>query len=354
MTEEIKKMINNLNITPDRLRQLLTRKDEIISGAKAVRLDYDSRIFLVANGSSKVGLQIAAFHWEKLLGIKPYVFGPYEFNHYPTTLRSTDIVLALSQTGTSHEVVEAIRLAGKQGAMTIAITTIADSIISQEAKLSFIIPEGIENNHYKILGVISGIVATYLVGYGIAIANGFDTEIDNDIKELNIIIDRYGDNAKATRSWVEANYEYQLKTATSFTVIGSGPLQAIAEELAIKIMEVTNKQSLFMELEEYMHGACAVTDPDNYLIMIVGEEYADFALRYHDALAEDSKAMIWIGAKAPEAQVPIVLSKDPLMAVFDALAAVHGFIITYGELGEHGAEGSRLFEYFQEALKIRE
>lgn len=353
MSGEVKIMGENYLISPVKLLELIDRKEDIFATVKNLKIADNTRIFLIGSGSSGEGLQAASFLWEQLLAIKPYVIAPYQFNHYPTTLGENDIVLALSQTGTSHEVVEALRIANSQGATSIGISTISGSPILQIAKIAILVPEGKENCDYKIVGVVVNMLAAMLVGYGIALANALKTSLDVDILELQAICSRYFDNGNLVTQWVKNNFK-EINEASGFTVVGSGPLQEAAEELAIKLIEVTNKQTMQLDIEEYMHGGCAVLDPKHILIMIVDQDSYDFAYKAYNACINFGKRVIWLGVEGPQEGISLLMSDNRLLAIFDGMNIAHSFVIAFGRYGDYGAEGTKIFAYYQDALKVRE
>ncbi len=353
MNREIERMRFYQKLTPEHMRKVLARKAEIMAAVKDLSIGQDTRIFLVANGSSGEGVQIASFIWERVLDIRPYVVSPYQFNNYPAKLKETDIVLALSQTGTSHEVVEALRTAKKQGAKTIGVTAAENTAITKEADIVILVPEGKEDVDYKVVGVVVNMLVVILVGYGLAEAKGKAHDLENVAQEIYASSERYFQTAALVENWVSANFEW-LNQATSFTCVGSGPLLEVAEEWAIKMIEVTNKQCFYIDVEEYLHGACAVTDPQHVTVMVIGNENREYAEKVFNASVKFGKKTVWLGPQGPEGQCGYTLSDDEVVAVFDALAAVHAFVIAYGDLGNYGGAGTGIFAFYQNELKVRE
>ena len=353
MTKQMELMRTYQKITPESLQKIVDRHNEIVDIGRKIKVEEGSRIFLVANGSSGEGVRVATYLYERILGIKPYAVNPYQFNHYPSKLSRKDIVLALSQTGTSKEVVDALRLAKKEGAQTIGVTTIANTPITEVADFVVLLPEGFEDVDYKVVGVVVNMLAVMLVGYGIGESMGLKTTLTTDMQKMENSIARYNENADTVKKWVESNFAL-INSARSFTVVGSGPLKEAADELAIKITEITNKLACSFELEEYLHGGCAVTDEDHLLLMVVGKENKDYALNGFNASTKYGKKVVWLGPDSPVGQPKIALSEDWIYAIFDAMAAVHAFVITFGELGNYGAIGTELFAFYQKELKVRE
>jgi len=353
IAKEVQAMKDYFSLCPVKLKELMERKEEIFESVKDIHITDGTRLFLVGSGSSGEGLEAASYFWESILGIKPYVVSPYRFNHYPSVLHENDVVFALSQTGTSHEVVEALRTAKKQGAYTVGITTIAKTPITKECDSAIIIPEGIEHIDYKVVGVVTNMLAVFFIGYGLALNNNKAVDIEKDFVELSRIIEHYHENDAKIAAWIEANADL-LKSASGFTVVGSGPLQETAEELAIKTIEVTNVQACQFDLEEYMHGGCAITTPNHILIMIVGHEDIEFAHKCYQASTKHGKKTIWLGPKHPAGLLDLEVSKNRYYSVFDAMAIAHSFIIKMGAIEGAGEEGTKIFAYYQQELKVRE
>src|SRR5690554_4194694 len=112
MKHEIELMNKYLNQTQQQVDHILDRAFDVIESLKDIQLSETSNIYLVGNGSSGEGARIAGYLVLELFNRNPIYVNPYQFVHYNhKALQENDLVIALSQTGTSHLVVESVRLA---------------------------------------------------------------------------------------------------------------------------------------------------------------------------------------------------------------------------------------------------
>jgi fructoselysine-6-P-deglycase FrlB-like protein len=356
MNHEIEKMAGFLEITPKKIDELLLRYDQILSLFKQVEFGKKSNLYLIGNGSSGEGARIASFLALDLFGKVPYCITPYQFTHYSYgALTEHDIVIAISQTGTSHEVVESLRLANKAKAITIAITTISQAPVAQVAKIPVVLEECKENVDYKVVGVLGQLYGLWMAILGIALANDYinDKQAESYLLEFRDLNKYYKPIADAAQQWTLDHIDF-LEQFSKLTVLGSGTLTETAMELAIKSIEVQNRFSMAVDTEEYLHGICAADPKENLVIILADIENAPYSKKVYQAIKEYGQPVVYFGHDAPQGGLSVRLLDSKYFSTALIFPLVHGFIVAWAKAKDYGADGAKVFAYYQEKLKVRE
>jgi len=356
MKPEIKAMLGYLNSTQISLDHLLKRADHIISKLDSIKINSSTNIYFIGNGSSGEDARIAAFLSVKMLGILPHCSTPYSFTHgLIDALKPGDILVAISQTGTSHEVVESIRLANKKKALTIALTATEGSPVAIEAQTSYILSECVEKVDYKVTGVLGLLYGLWIVILGLAYHNKKITknELSENLNEIESLNGRYDELVQVTTDWVTKNIEIFEKTRT-LTVLGTADISETAMEFAIKSIEVQSRFSMAVETEEFLHGICAASPTDNLIIMLVDPRSEAYSQKVYESIRSRHQKVLWIGSNAPSEGLKLDIKASKYYTTAQLFPVVHACIITWAILKDYGDHGSEVFADYQKRLKVRE
>jgi len=356
MKAEIQLMTHYLTTTQSSIEQLLGRYDEIVQKLQSVEVKPTTRFYFIGNGSSGQGVRIAAYFALKLFNQSPLCITPFQFTHYThNVVKEDDIVIAISQSGTSHQVVESIRLANQVKATTIAISATEGSPVVLNADVSIVVPECIEKVGYKVTGVIGLLYTMWIVLIGIAYQNKglSEAEVKQYHRHFKHLNQQYDIKANQASEWTTNNIEL-LDSYKTLTVLGSGTLTEAAMELAVKVIEVENRFVVALDTEEFLHGVCATDPKDNLIIMLVDEDSYEFSKKVYDAIKQLGQSVIWIGTKATEGDLLLDVDESDEFIVTQFLPAVHAMVIKWAQLKDYGDYGSTVFKFYQQELKVRE
>ncbi len=356
MKHEIELMLGYLQSTQKGLDRLLNRSDDIITQLIDLPLHDSTNLYFIGNGSSGEDVRIASFLAVRMLGILPHCCTPYSFTHgLVDAVRSEDIVIAISQTGTSHEVVESLRLAKARGAHTIALTATKDSPVALNAEIPFVFEECVEDVAYKVTGVLGLLYGLWIVILGLAFHNVriTKTELLNNLHEIRTLNKRYDELVVKAERWTEKNVEL-FESHKTFTVLGTGDMAEIAMEFAIKSIEIQGRFSFAVETEEFLHGICAVNTPDNLIVMIVDPKSEAYARRVYEAIKSRKQDVVWIGQGALDNGLKLDMLKSEYYMSAQFFPVVHACLVTWARLKGYGDYGSTVFADYQHQLKVRE
>jgi fructoselysine-6-P-deglycase FrlB-like protein len=356
MKPQIELMLNYLNSTQNNLSALLNRSDELIAKLDRIPVNDKTNLYFIGNGSSGEDANIAAYLSVKLLGKLPHCCTPYSFTHgLIDAVRPQDIVVAISQTGTSHEVVESLRLANKKEAYTISLTATAGSPVMKEAKIPLLFTECLEHVDYKVTGVLGLLYGLWIMILGLALHNHKIDQVQlaqhlSEIKDLN---GDYNRLAKTTADWVNDNGEI-LENTKTLTILGTGDLRETAMEFAVKSIEVQSRFCMAVETEEFLHGICAANPKDNLIILLVDPRSSAYIKRVYDVIVSRKQNVLWIGSDAPSGHLKLDLKTSETYSTIQFFPVIHACIIAWAIQKNYGDHGAEVFADYQKKLKVRE
>lgn len=356
MKPQLSLMLGYMTSTQKNLNSLLDRADELIVKFENITLKEATNLYFIGNGSSAEDANIASFLSVKLLGKLPHCCTPYSFTHgLIEALKPGDIVVAISQTGTSHEVVESLRLANKKEAITISLSATAGSPVLTEAKIPLLLSECVEHVDYKVTGVLGLLYGLWFIILALAFYNHkiSRVQLDQHLTEIRTLTGRYDDLSKKTMAWVNAHVDV-LDNAKTLSILGTGDLRETAMEFAVKSIEVQNRFSMAVETEEFLHGICAANPKDNLIILLVDPRSSAYTKTVYEAIVSRKQNVLWIGHDAPEEGLRLELISSETYSTVQMFPIVHACIIAWAIMKDYGDHGAEVFADYQKKLKVRE
>src|SRR5512135_2169306 len=131
---------------PDRLSDLLLHQREAVEKIAAIIREKDIRsVFLAARGTSDNAGRYANYLWGAHNGLPLALATPSLFTYYnqPPRLNGA-LVVGISQSGQSPDIVSVLEEGRRQNCLTIAITNISDSPLAKAADFVLDIQAGPE------------------------------------------------------------------------------------------------------------------------------------------------------------------------------------------------------------------
>lgn len=356
MKHEIVMMNKYMHQTQKKVDLILDRSQDIIDSLKDIQLTKHSNIYLIGNGSSGEGARIAGYLVLELFNKNPIYINPYQFVYYNhQAVKENDLIIALSQTGTSHLVVESVRLANKAKATTVVLSATNPSPILQEGQYPIVLEECLEEVDYKVTGVLGLLYGLWLVVLGVARANETinDQQVSETIAQFKSMNAHYNELVEISKKWTQKNID-RLEESFTLTALGSGPLVEIAMEMAVKSIEVQNRFSISVDTEEFLHGICAANPTNNVVFLLVDKPSYDYSKKVYESLIERNQSVIWIGHNAPEGDLDFEVNVDNAFNTALFLPVIHALLIEWAALKDYGDHGTEVFKFYQDRLKVRE
>ncbi len=163
---------------------------------------------------------------------------------------SSSLVIALSQSGKAEDALEVIRLGNAQGALTLAITNDPDSILAKEAKFHL----SLECGAKKAVSATKTFTAEAFLLLLLAIEFGGDEAL------LPLLSEIPEKMAQVMQNDTIRQKSERFRFMDSCFVLGRGPSWPAAQELALKIQEMTYASAKAFPISDFAHGPIAMVE----------------------------------------------------------------------------------------------
>ncbi len=246
-------MMKEIGDQPDVLEKILSQYSDRISGLCSIIRDKGIKfMYIAARGTSDHAAVYAKYLMETYAGIPVAFAAPSVITLYGGKPDLSDaLVVGISQSGKAEDVIEVIRHARSQKALTISITNYEDSPLAVESEYHFSCLAGEEKSvaatkTFTAQMMIMAILASELSGN-----NGF-------LKDLIKIPAKIKELLKQT-----GNIEIiagGFKEMQECFVLSRGMNYSIALEGALKIQETCYVRAKAYAMSDFYHGPLALLD----------------------------------------------------------------------------------------------
>jgi len=238
---------------PSILRGLLEEQINIIAEiASEIRKRNVDFVFLAARGTSDNAGRYANYIWGAYNGLPVALATPSLFTYYQKPPRLNNaLVLGVSQSGKSPDIVSVLAEGRKQGCLTLAITNEKDSPLTREADFVIDIQAGAE----KAVAATKTYTAELMALAMLSAALGND---DQRMEELNQVPD-WAEKILSQNDQIKAiaqRYLYMERCV----VLGRGFNYSTAFEWSLKLKELTYVVAEPYSSADFQHGPIAMVE----------------------------------------------------------------------------------------------
>jgi glutamine---fructose-6-phosphate transaminase (isomerizing) len=236
-------------------------RDAIDSTTEFVRRA--ANIYITGSGTSYNAALVAKHLWQKYAKIKSEPIMSSELFFSPDAIESNSILVAISQSGESADVLEAVNIAKKSNAKIISIVNILTSSLAQESSLVIGMNCGPEIGVAATKSFTSQLSVIYKITEKLC-----DGCIKVDEKKLADTVSKIlGDHDKIKEIAKE------LREIKDIYVLGRAVHYPIASEAALKLKELTYIHAEGIPGGELKHGPLALMDSSVYVVIINPNDY---------------------------------------------------------------------------------
>lgn len=255
-------MLKEINEQPQAIERLAhsletTQKDS--REAFAQKIEDASRVIFTAAGSSYHASLLGVYHLQAA-GIEAQALIASEFKNYERVDEDT-LVIAVSQSGETMDVIEAIEYSKDRGADIASIVNVPHSTIQRKASVSLEINAGQE------VCVASTKTFTNQVVTLLSLA----ATLKGDTREIGTIGEEIADVIENNIDVVQ-ELASDLEDADDIYVLGRGSTYPIAREIALKLKEIPYIHAEGMMGGELKHGTLALIEDGTPVISLIPDE----------------------------------------------------------------------------------
>lgn len=215
-------------------------------------------VYITGSGTSYNAALVAKYLMSKYAKIKIEPIISSELPTLPDSIESNSILIAISQSGESADVLEAVNIAKKSNAKILSIANHKNSTLVHESSLFLGMNCGPE----------IGVAATKSFTSQLAILYKITDKLCDGCLQLNFkkVSDSIA-QVLSNHSKIQA-ISKDLKNVTDIYVLGRGIHYPIASEAALKLKELTYIHAEGIPGGELKHGPLALMDSNVYVIIL--------------------------------------------------------------------------------------
>ncbi len=236
---------------PERLSALLAKqKQTVLDIAKVIQARHVQYAFLAARGTSDNAGRYANYLWGAQNGLPLALATPSLFTYYqtPPQLHGA-LVIGVSQSGQSPDIVSVLEEGRRQGCLTLAITNVPDSPLTRAADLVLDIQAGAEKAVAATKTYTSELMAIAMISA--ALSNS--EERWNELASVS----NWADQTLALDQEI-ARMAQRYRYMSHCVVLGRGFNYATAFEWALKLKELTYVVAEPYSSADFQHGPIAM------------------------------------------------------------------------------------------------
>ena len=258
MMKEISEQVDTVKRATQHEKELITQISNEIKNAKG--------IFLIGAGSSYHACLTASYIFSKVANMHINVVLASEFPNYEHFLKENSLIIAVSQSGETADVLEAVATAKKRGSKIISLVNVMGSSLTRDSDKFLMLNAGPE------IGVLSTKTYTSQVALLTMLAYDLAGKLDDEKNNLNYLWNViYHLTSANTRNKIKDLAE-KLKDVKHIFTIGRGLQYPTAMEAALKIKEVSYIHAEAFAGGELKHGTIALIEKGTPCIVFVAKE----------------------------------------------------------------------------------
>jgi glucosamine--fructose-6-phosphate aminotransferase (isomerizing) len=254
-----------------------------------------NQVIITACGTSRYAALVGRYLFSKVGKKFCDVVMASEFGYFANSVDKNTVVIAVSQSGETADVVEGVKAAKDAGAQVISIINRPNSILADLSQQVICLNCGAEIAVAATKSFLSQLAIFYLLSF--SMVNAFDEAVAK-LTSLN------GEVAKVL-DWNKSELitlSQKLKAKNDFYYIARGINFAIASEGALKLKEISYIHAEGMPAGELKHGTLALIEPGTPVVVICPADYT-FSETLSNAMEAKSRGAYIIGVSDKESDI---------------------------------------------------
>lgn len=263
-------MIKEIYETPDALNRTTLAIMEKYLRLSSMIIHNAKKVFIIGTGTSLHAALTATYYFSELAGIDVIPVSAAEFPYSTLEIVETGtVVVAISQSGETTDVITSVKLAKQRGAVIVGVTNNVGSRLALESNVYLPVGAGPELAVPATKTFTSTLAALLILSSYTGVFTGKRT-----LQEHKLLADDIRGFAKKLREQIPLIEERAMKIAqeikdmNSVYVASSGITYPIAIEGALKLKEAALLHAEGFQLGELRHGPLSIITPGFPVILI--------------------------------------------------------------------------------------
>ena len=252
-------MLKEIYEQPAVLYNQLQSLDSVKNIVEEIKKAYGT--YFVGCGSASYTCLLAVYAFSRIAKKHVNFSVGSEFNYTEDFLTDKSLLIAVSQSGETIDVVEPVSLAKKKDVKIVALTNTLGSTLYRMADIKALLNAGPEKAVASTKAVIAMVANIILYGFGLAgrLEEGIKV-IEDSAREIEAIIKRQDEIKKLADKIYKSEHSF---------ILGRGISYPVAMEAALKIKEVSYIHAEGLASGELKHGPIALIDKGTPVILFV-------------------------------------------------------------------------------------
>ena len=250
--------IKEINEQPKTLLQSgINSKNEFETFANILK--QSKRVYITGSGTSYHSALVAKYLFPKIIGMSVEPIMSSEMKFFEECFDKDSTLIAISQSGESADVLNAVEFAKERNAKILSIVNTTTSSLVKASDASIGLNCGFEVGVAATKSFTSQVTILYkLLEY-------FDSN-QKITSQLNMVVEAITKVLENESSVIEISR--QLRAVNNLYILGRGVHYPIAKEGALKIKELSYIHAEGVATGELKHGPLALMDEETYVIII--------------------------------------------------------------------------------------
>ncbi|MGL6233874.1 MAG: SIS domain-containing protein [Segniliparus sp.] len=245
---------------PEAWSRFLTHgQDSVVCAARRIAQFRPRHVLFAARGTSDHAALYAGYLFETLLGIPSGLLSPSVLTVYGARPDYTGtLVVGVSQSGGSPDLVRSLAVAGECGALTLAVTNAPDSPLAQTADEHIDVLAGPERAVAATKSYTAQLLALC------SLVKELHGSSDQTLRALPDLAHGLLDRQEEPIGRLAERYRF----APRVVAVGRGYSYATAREAALKLMETSYLFALAFSAADLLHGPLAAVDASTPALLV--------------------------------------------------------------------------------------
>ncbi len=258
-------MLKEILEQPEILESAAQQNKELFTNIAMDVLRAEQVIF-TASGTSRYASLVGRYMISKVAKKLCEIMMGSEFHYFVDSVDKNTVVIAVSQSGETADVIEGVKRAHAVGARIVSVVNRPQSLLADMSQRVILLNCGPEIGVAATKSFLGQLIVFYLLAF--TMINSFDKAVET-IKGLrnDVFNAIYWNNEKLRV------LSQNLCTKKDFYYIARGINFAIASEGALKLKEISYIHAEGMPAGELKHGTLALIEPGTPVIVICPNDY---------------------------------------------------------------------------------
>lgn len=258
-------MMKEILEEPQAIRQAMMQDRKLLLEMGIGILRY-RQVVITACGTSRFAALIGRYLFSRLAGKFCDVIMGSEFQYFSDSIDRNTLVIAVSQSGETADVIQGVKRAKENGAQVYSIVNTVGSTLARMADRVLYLNCGPEIGVAATKTFVSQLTLFYLLAFTM------ENRLDDGIQQLLDICPLIEQNVTQNNKGLQVLAQ-KTRDRNDFYYIARGINFAIAAEGALKMKEISYIHAEGMPAGELKHGTLALVDHGTPIVVVAPDDY---------------------------------------------------------------------------------